>query len=207
MDTPEYIVVDVETTGFRPSDGHCIIEIAGEKVKGEKVIDTFHSLVLSDRIIDAESQSIHGITNEILRLEGRPSDAVLAEFVDFAGMLPLVGHNVSFDLTFINAHLARLKRAPMTNLIIDTCDLARRHLIIASYNLEKVAAYLKVPQPSAHRAQVDVAVTRQVFIKLSQKIQEKGGQIIPVRSTGMPLNSSNSSSLPPMPSAPVARLF
>ncbi|MFA6198507.1 MAG: 3'-5' exonuclease [Patescibacteria group bacterium] len=207
MNIPEYIVLDVETTGFRPSDGHCIIEIAGEKIRGATVTETYHSLVLSERIIDAESQSVHGITNEMLRLEGRPPEIVLPEFVAFAGALPLVGHNVSFDLSFVNAHLARLKQPLMTNLVIDTCDLARRHLIISSYGLEKVAAYLGVPQPSAHRAQVDVSVTRQVFMKLQQSITGKGGQIIPTRSTGLPVNSTNNAPLPPLPTPPVARLF
>ncbi|MDD5342230.1 MAG: 3'-5' exonuclease [Patescibacteria group bacterium] len=173
MTKSDYIILDVETTGFRPSEGHSIIEIAAERLRETEVVADYHSLVLSDHPIDAETILVHGITEDLLLREGRPVQSVIPEFLDFIGDLPLIGHNISFDLTFLNAHLARLGLPPITNMTIDTIQLARKYLIIPSYSLGKVAAYLKVPQPSAHRAKVDVEVTRQVFLKLNERAQAK----------------------------------
>ncbi|MDP3964400.1 MAG: 3'-5' exonuclease [bacterium] len=169
MTNQDFIIVDVETTGFRPEEGHCVIEIAAELLRDGRVAQTFHSLVLSEQPLSEEAISIHGITEDLLQKEGRPANEVFPDFVKFAAQIPLIGHNVAFDLGFINTHLKRLNLQVMNNLIIDTVELARRHLILPSYSLEKVAAYLKVPQPSAHRAGVDVAVTRQVFLKLNER--------------------------------------
>ncbi|MBU0707839.1 3'-5' exonuclease [Patescibacteria group bacterium] len=172
MQEKEFIIVDVETTGFRPNDGHSIIEIAAERMLNEKIIDEFHSLVLPEQFpLDKEAQAIHGISDELLQKEGRPNHIVIPEFVKFAQGLPLIGHNIGFDVSFINSHLVRLNQPTLSNKTIDTLQLARKYLIIPSYSLEKVSAYLKVPQPSAHRAKVDVEVTRQVFLKLNERAQ------------------------------------
>lgn len=212
MSTDEYIVVDVETTGFKPNEGHCVIEIAAEKIRGDQVIGTYHALVQSERRIDAESESVHGITNELLVLEGRAPVLVFPEFVAFTGARALIGHNVNFDLMFINAHLRRLKMPLLENQIIDTCDLARKYLIIPSYSLEKVAAYLKVPQPSAHRAEIDVATTRLVYLKLLERITARGGTVAPVParvySDIPPAEADAPRPTPPVePPKPAARLF
>jgi len=177
MTENQYAIVDVETTGFKPHEGHSIIEIAAEKLVGEKVVDAYHSLVMTDMMIEEESLSIHGITNDTLNKEGRPDSLVIPELVDFLSDHILIGHNIGFDLAFINAHLTKLNLPMLTNRTIDTVELARKYLIIPSYSLKKVAAYLKVHQPSAHRAQVDVEVTRNVFIKLNERAQAKGRKI------------------------------
>jgi len=172
MSENEFIIVDVETTGFRPNEGHTIIEIAAERLLNEKIIDEFHSLIIPEQpLLDKEAQLIHGISDELLQKEGRPDHVVIPEFIEFAKSLPLIGHNISFDVSFINSHLTRLNQPALSNKTIDTVQLARKYLIIPSYSLGKVAAYLKVPQPSAHRAKVDVEVTRQVFLKLNERAQ------------------------------------
>lgn len=203
MNEPDYIVVDVETTGFKPAEGHCIIEIAAERLRGGRVVDSFQSLVLSERPIDPETVLIHGITDELLRLEGRPVHEVMSEFLMFVQDAPLIGHNIGFDLAFINAHLERLNCPRLTNKTIDTIELARKYLIITGYSLEKVAAYLKVPQPSAHRAKVDVEVTRQVFLKLNERAQARGGKVAPVAT--QPDATPQRPALPVIP--PPTRLF
>ncbi len=179
MSENQYIILDVETTGFKPQEGHSIIEVAAERLIDRRVVDEYQSLVMTDRIIDQESVSIHGITNDLLTKEGRPPEIVIPELIEFIGNSILIGHNIGFDLAFINTHLFRLELPPLGNKTIDTVELARRYLLIPNYSLEKVAAYLKVPQPFAHRAKADVEVTRQVFIKLNERALEKGHKIIP----------------------------
>jgi DNA polymerase III epsilon subunit family exonuclease len=168
MDTP-LIVLDVETTGFRPDEGHEIIELAAQKFARTSVLDEFTALLRASKPLDPEVVQIHGITDELLATEGKAAADVLPKFLDFIGRHTLVGHNIGFDLGFLNAHLRRLGLQPIANPTMDTVEIAKRLLILPSYSLEKVALYLKVPQPQAHRALADVNTTRQVLLKLFER--------------------------------------
>ncbi|MBI3956360.1 MAG: 3'-5' exonuclease [Candidatus Kerfeldbacteria bacterium] len=167
----QLIVLDVETTGFRPDEGHEIVELAAQKIYRDKVLEEFQALLRPSRSMDPEVVAIHGITDEMLAVEGKPASEILPLFVTFCGTNTLVGHNIAFDLGFINAHLARLGLPALTNPTMDTIEIAKRLLIIPSYSLEKVAQYLKVPQPEAHRALADVNTTRQVLLKLFERVK------------------------------------
>ncbi|MBI5466601.1 MAG: 3'-5' exonuclease [Candidatus Kerfeldbacteria bacterium] len=177
MPTPlDFVVLDVETTGLDPTQGHDVIEIGAQKIHGRDVVGEFVSLVKPSRPLPADVVAFHaqnGITQALLDAEGKLPDAVVPELVTFIGPAVIVGHNVQFDLGFINEHLKRLNRPVLTNQAIDTLEVARKLLLLASYRLSNVAAYLKVPQPSAHRALVDVITTREVFYKLVERAQKK----------------------------------
>lgn len=162
----QLVVLDVETTGFRPDEGHEIVELAAQKILRDQVLEEFHALVRASRPLDPEVIRIHGITDELLALEGKAPQDVFPAFVTFIGGRTLVGHNIAFDLGFLNAHLMRLGLAKLANPTIDTIEVAKRLLILPSYSLEKVAQYLKVPQPEAHRALADVNTTREVLLRL-----------------------------------------
>lgn len=169
----DFVVLDVETTGLDAKAGDDVIEIAAQKIHGRDVVGEFVSLVKTERAIPAEATKVHGITQDDINREGKPVDQVVPELVTFIGEAVVVGHNVQFDLGFINEHLKRLKLPELTNKSIDTIEIAKRYLILASYRLSNVAAYLKVPQPSAHRALIDVITTREVFFKLIERAQGK----------------------------------
>lgn len=174
MPTPlDFVVLDVETTGLEPTKGDEVIEIAAQKIHGRDVVGEFVSLVKTTKSIPAEATKIHGITQADIDAEGKDVADVVPELVTFIGHAVIVGHNVQFDLGFLNEHLKRLNLPPLTNQAIDTLEIAKRYLILASYRLSNVAAYLKVPQPSAHRALVDVITTRDVFYKLIERAQGK----------------------------------
>lgn len=169
---PELVILDVETTGLEPELGHAIVEIAGQKLQGREVTGEFVTLVDPGQPVPADSAAIHGITQDMIGREGRPIAEVMDEFLDFIGAAGLVGHNLAFDLSFINRHLRLLGRPPLTNPTLDTLELAKRYLILPSYSLKSVAAYLKVPQPKAHRALADVITTREVLFKLIERAQQ-----------------------------------
>ncbi len=169
---PTLVVIDVETTGLRPDEGHDVIEVAAQKIRGREILGEYVQLIETGRILDAEVTRVHGITNELLALQGKPASEVFPALLTFIGNAPLVGHNVGFDAAFINAHLDRLGLPRLTNALIDTLAYAKRYLLIPSYSLEKVAAYFKVPQPVAHRAKADVETTREVFWKLIERAQK-----------------------------------
>lgn len=169
----ELVVLDVETTGIKPEDGHSVIEIAGQRIRGTEIIGVFDALVSLDRPIGAESTAIHGITDQMLETEGRARAEALVEFREFIQGAVLVGHNISFDLGFLNAEYASLGLPPLDNETIDTIQIAKKYLLIASYSLKNVAAYLNVPQSTAHRALADVETTREVLFKLIERAKEK----------------------------------
>ncbi|USN53777.1 MAG: 3'-5' exonuclease [Candidatus Nomurabacteria bacterium] len=169
----ELVVLDVETSGMRPEDGHCVIELGAQRLRGTEILASFDYLIKPSRPLDPESQAVHGITEAELLEKGREPAEVFAEFREFSKDAVLVGHNVGFDLAFINAEYRRLGQEALTNEILDTIALARRYLILPSYSLKNVAAYLKVPQPSAHRALADVQTTTEVLLKLIERAKQR----------------------------------
>ncbi|MBI3573223.1 MAG: 3'-5' exonuclease [Candidatus Kerfeldbacteria bacterium] len=169
----DFVVLDVETTGLEPSMGDEIIEIAAQKIRGREVVGEFVKMVKGTKRIPIESQKVHGISQADVDANGLPEAEVLPQLVEFLGSSIIVAHNAAFDIGFVNSHLRRLNLPELTNRVIDTIEIAKRYCLLASYKLSNVAAFLKVPQPSAHRALVDVITTREVFFKLIERAKEK----------------------------------
>lgn len=176
IDKNDYVIFDVETTGMKPEEGHAIVELAAQRVRsprasvggagGGKVTDTFQTIVNPGRHVDPEAAAVHGITDEVVAAEGRPLIEVMPAFMLFCEGATLVAHNVKFDLSFINSHLQQLGLPPMPNPTIDTLELARARVVVASYALGYLAKHFNIPQPTAHRALADVEVTRELLFKL-----------------------------------------
>src|ERR1700748_2092733 len=105
------IVFDTETTGFEPGEGHRIVEIGLVELMDHFPTGNSKQFYLNpERDVPIESQRVHGLTTEFL--SDKPLFAAVAEeFLAFIGDAPLVIHNASFDIKFINAELARLGRA------------------------------------------------------------------------------------------------
>lgn len=115
----EYVVIDIETTGIGVFSND-IIEVAAVHIRDGKIIDTFSELVYSNRL-NAEAAAINHISQDMLKNARKPWD-VLNDFSAFIGDLPLLGHNIDFDLSFICAiH-------PIGNAFEDTCILADEYL-------------------------------------------------------------------------------
>ena len=115
------VVLDTETTGLDPLSGHRIVEIGCvELVNHVASGRTYHQYVNPERDMPAEAFRVHGLSEEFL--SGHPVFADVADaFVDFVGDAPLVIHNASFDMGFINAELARLKRPSIPMAMRMTC--------------------------------------------------------------------------------------
>lgn len=126
------IVLDTETTGLEPEQGHRIIEIgAVELVNRRATGQTFHRYLNPDRDSDEGALSVHGLTREFLKDQPRFAE-VVADFEAFIGSAELVIHNAPFDLGFLDAEFARLadgvERAPLASRVrvLDTLALARQ---------------------------------------------------------------------------------
>ena len=169
---PVFVVLDVETTGLNPQTDE-VLEIAAQRCQGKAVLAEYETLIKPNMIVPKEVIAVHGLTNELLAAEGKDPSKVFAEFREFVGDAIIVAHNAPFDVSFLNESFKRYKVAQFDNRIIDTIEIAKKYLILASYKLSNVAAYLKVPQVSAHRSLVDVITTREVFFKLIDRAKGK----------------------------------
>jgi DNA polymerase-3 subunit epsilon len=123
------IVLDTETTGLEPSQGHRIIEIGAVELVNRRLTGNhFHQYLNPDREIDAGAIEVHGITNEMLADKPRFGD-IAEDFLAFVLDAELLIHNAAFDLGFINSELALagspLKRIEDRCAVIDTLKLAR----------------------------------------------------------------------------------
>lgn len=121
------IVLDTETTGLDPRQGHRIIEVAAIELSGRKVSQRhFHRYLNPEREIDAGAAEVHGLTLE--RLQDEPKFAEIAPgLIEFIKGAELIIHNAPFDVGFLNMEFALLGLPPVTEIctIIDTLRLAK----------------------------------------------------------------------------------
>jgi DNA polymerase III epsilon subunit family exonuclease len=135
-----WVVVDVETTGLSSARDR-IIEIGAVAGEGRVITGEFHSLIDAGHPIPWQAQKVHGISDEMLRGQPRPEQA-LAEFHRFLGHGSLVAHNASFDVGFLQNEFGRLGLG-LTNRHYCTLRLARqRYPRLPNHRLETVFRYL-----------------------------------------------------------------
>lgn len=160
-----YVLVDIETTGLSPRTDE-IIEIGAIKVKENKIIDTYNTLIKIDRNLNPFITKLTGITNKMLET-GKERDKALEEFVDFTGNEIIMGHNVNFDINFIYDKCLSYLDYYLSNDFIDTMRIAK-HILpdIQNYKLGTLANYFGVDYRSAHRGLKDVEITYEVYNKL-----------------------------------------
>jgi DNA polymerase III subunit epsilon len=121
------IVLDTETTGLEPGDGHRIIELACLELHGRRTTGRhFHRYVNPERAIDLAASQVHGLTAEDLADKPRFGD-IVDEFLEFVEGSELLIHNAPFDVAFLDAELTRLGRPKLATLctVSDTLAMAR----------------------------------------------------------------------------------
>lgn len=178
----EYIVLDIETTGLDP-DRDEIIEVAALHILHGKIIDQFSELVYSEKV----TPEILSLSQDAIQLQdikkARKVQDVLADLAVFIGKLPVVGHNICFDLDFINViH-------PLNNLFEDTCGLTRKFVYysekstikIKDCKLSTVCTAFGIEQPTAHRALNDCIATFQCYEKLKEFLRDVHNIDYPLR--------------------------
>ncbi|MEM8535097.1 MAG: helicase C-terminal domain-containing protein [Chloroflexota bacterium] len=159
-----FVALDVETTGLEPGTDE-IIELAAVKFQGDEVIETFSHLIKPRHSLPLKITRLTGITDEELTDAPRFS-AVAPDFVRFVKNHTIVGHSVTFDLTMLRAQGLNLPQP-----YYDTFDLATLLLPQSpAYKLGVLAEGMGITHDSAHRALADADVTRQVFLKLIQHV-------------------------------------
>lgn len=161
----DYTIVDIETTGFSPTNNK-IIEIAAIKVQDSKVIDTFQKLVNPNEKVTYFTTKLTGITNDMLKTADN-IESVVKEFYDFVGNSIIIGHNVNFDINFLYHNLYSSHGKHLSNDYIDTMYIGKKVVPgLPSYKLESLTNYFNISYNGAHRALNDCMFTYECYEKM-----------------------------------------
>ena len=163
------IVLDTETTGLDPLRGDRLVEIGCVEIFNRMPTgQTFHRYMNPQRDMPQEAFAVHGLSTEFLA--DKPLFAAVAdEFLAFIGDAPLVIHNASFDISFINAEFERLKRPPIPReRLVDTLLLARRKHPGVSNRLDDLCSRYAIDNSrrTKHGALLDSELLAEVYIDL-----------------------------------------
>jgi DNA polymerase III subunit epsilon len=162
------IVLDTETTGLDPADGHRIVEIACiELVNHVPSGVDFHRYVNPERQMDADALAVHGITDAMLADKPRFAD-IAGEFLAFLGDARVVAHNAEFDLRFLNHELRLAGLPPLACGHEDTLALARRRFPGAPASLDALCRRFAIDlsERALHGALVDCKLLAAVYLEL-----------------------------------------
>jgi DNA polymerase-3 subunit epsilon len=172
------LILDLETTGLEVEKGHRVIEIGIlEVVDKIRTPNFFHKFINPQREISPGASRIHGIKDSFLIDKPKFSE-VVDEFLEFIGEDPLVIHNASFDMKFINAELCRLGRKAIAyNRAIDTLLLARKKFPGSPANLDYLCKRFnvcnKARKEQGHGALIDSELLYKVYINLTGHVRSE----------------------------------
>jgi DNA polymerase-3 subunit epsilon len=163
------IVLDTETTGLDPLRGDRLVEIGCvELVNHMPTGQIYHCYINPERDMPEEAFRVHGLSSDFL--SDKPLfSAIVDEFLAFIGDAPLIIHNASFDISFINAELDRIARAAVSReRLVDTLLLARRKHPGVSNRLDDLCSRYAIDNSrrTKHGALLDAELLAEVYIDL-----------------------------------------
>ena len=170
------IVLDTETTGLEPKEGHRIIEIGCVEMVDRKLSgNNFHQYLQPDREIDAGAIEVHGITNEFLVDKPRFED-IVDDFASYVKGAELVIHNAPFDVGFINHELRLCKYGKQVSdlcSVLDTLSMARQMHAGQKNNLDALCKRYEIDNThrELHGALLDAEILADVYLAMT------GGQV------------------------------
>jgi DNA polymerase-3 subunit alpha (Gram-positive type) len=173
LETLEYVILDIETTGLEPSQ-HELTEIGALKIKGQELKEVFSSLIRPKNPIPPEITRLTGIDDEMVK-DSPNAREVLSKFSDFIDHAILIAHNADFDIPFIKLHLKQSTDKDLNNDVVCTVKIARFLLPdLANHKLHTVASRFGFKVENRHRAMGDAELTYQIWTKFIPLLQEKG---------------------------------
>lgn len=160
----EYICLDIECTGLDNQKDE-IIEVAAAKFKNGKIVETYQTFISHEVEIPENIQILTGITPEMTK--GAPSLKSIEETIrNFVGSCPIIGHNINFDLNFLDE-----KNIKLENLRIDTLPLSEMVIETNSYSLEMLSKNFNKTYFPSHRALDDVLANIELFFLIEEKFK------------------------------------
>jgi DNA polymerase III subunit epsilon len=169
-----FCVVDLETTGGDPTND-AITEIGAVKVRGGEPLGSFRTFVNPGTRIPTTITVLTGITQSMVE-QAPPAAAVLPTFLEFLGGAVVVGHNIRFDIAFLDAALVRSGRERLGRRAVDTCALARRLVRdeVPNCRLGTLAKQFRLPHRPSHRALDDALATADLLHLLLERAAAYG---------------------------------
>ncbi len=166
------IVLDTETTGIEPSEGHRIIEIGCTEIVDREITENneYHQYVQPERNV-GDSVRIHGITDKFLT--GKPKfEEIVSEFMDYIKGATLVIHNAPFDLGFLNHELKLFgsdERIEDQCTIIDSLELSKQQRPGTLHNLDSLCRRFEIDASArtVHGALLDAQILAQVYLAMT----------------------------------------
>ena len=203
------IILDTETTGFNPQEGHRLVEIGCvEMIDNVLTGNDYHQYINPEREVPIEAFNVHGLNLDFLK--DYPVFAEVAdEFLEYIGDSKLVIHNAKFDVNFLNAELEWLKKPQLSfDNVIDTLIIARKKFPGARVNLDALCKKFEIDNSNRvkHGALLDAELLADVYLELidartpgllftknnkeskkeSIEVSFGGGEIKPVRNFEIP---------------------
>lgn len=170
----DYVVVDLETTGLSAKDNR-IIEIGAIKVKEGQVQEIFETFVNPGCAIPKRITEVTGISDSMVA-EAAYIETEIVRFIDFSEELPLIGHNLIFDFSFLKVNAVN-NRLAFERVGIDTLKIAREKLAeLPSKRLDYLCHYFGIPDENHHRAVNDAKVTYELY-KILCQLFEKDNEV------------------------------
>ena len=170
-----YIAFDIETTGLNPAENE-IIEIGALKVREGKVAERFMELVRPLSPVSPSITALTGITNQMVS-SARSRHDVISDFLAFCGEDILIGHNVSFDYSFVKTSAAA-EGLNFEKSGIDTLKIAQKvHKDLESRSLESLCRYYHIENRSAHRAYHDALATAKLYQTLAHYFEAENPRL------------------------------
>jgi len=164
------IVVDTETTGLDPKQGHRIIELAAIELDGRKVsLRRFHRYLNPEREIEAGAVAVHGLTYERLQNEAKFAD-IAASFLEFIEGAELIIHNAPFDIGFLNCEMELIGLPPLQNAVMDTLKVAREMHPGKKNSLNALCTRYEIDNShrSLHGALLDTELLAEVYFAMTR---------------------------------------
>lgn len=166
-----FVAIDIETTGLNPERDK-IIEIGALKVIDGKITQEFSELINPSIPISHRITSLTGITDKLLK-DAPDIEKVLKEFLEFAGDLPVLGHNILFDYSFLKVNFSNLGIL-YERLGMDTLKLSRNlHNNLESKSLSSMCRYYGIYNAHAHRAFDDAKAAYELYYRLKNNFEQK----------------------------------
>ena len=163
------IVLDTETTGLDPQDGHRIVEIGAVELHNHVPTgNVYHQYINPLITMPDQAFAIHGLSDEFLFDKPKFSE-IAKEFLDFIGSAKLVIHNAAFDIKFINAELKRIDKEEITfDRATDTLAIARKKFPGSPASLDSLCRRFKIDNSArvVHGALLDSQILAEVYLEL-----------------------------------------
>ena len=201
------IVLDTETTGFEPTEGHRIVEIGAVELFNHMPTGrTYHQYINPKRIMPKEAFEVHGLGDDFLR--DKPLFPAIAQaFLDFIADAPLVIHNASFDMKFLNAELAmaNLPALPAARAV-DTLLIARKKFPGSPASLDALCRRFNIDNSmrEKHGALLDSEILAEVYLELVGGRQPDFGLATAAQNNAAETNAAGTAWRPRPRPAPLA---